>query len=109
MKNLKKRGRNSSHQFDDLKTTEIKKMQGLLFVGKFLFVDKVTNFEWVFSLVFRSIKFHSFLKFSKYSRHSRQFQGRETVKAFTLYTMGTVRNFPFRSHCIQWERFCRFS
>ncbi len=23
--------------------------------------------------------------------------------------MGTERNFPFRSHCIQWERFYRFS
>ncbi len=36
-------------------------------------------------------------------------QGRETAKAFPLYTMGTERNFPFRSHCIQWERFYRFS
>jgi hypothetical protein len=30
-------------------------------------------------------------------------QGRETAKAFPLYTIA------FRSHCIQWERFCRFS
>jgi hypothetical protein len=36
-------------------------------------------------------------------------QGRETAKTFPPYTMGTERNFLFRFHCIQWERFYRFS
>jgi hypothetical protein len=36
-------------------------------------------------------------------------QGRETIKAFPLYTVGTERKISFRSHCIQRERFNRFS
>ncbi len=87
------------------------------------------NFEWIFldklwcslisgvctwhkEFLFKTLSMSSFLSANLWILQHMPWQisqGRETAKAFPLYTMKTERNFPFRSHCIQWERFCRFS